>query len=116
VSPREARERLWDIFEAVERINRHTAAMAEASYERDARLADAYKDAVHYQLIVIGEAIRSLPDGVKDRDPEIPWSAILGLRNRLAHEYYRIDPEVIRQVVHKDLADLSERVRALMVM
>ena len=114
MSPREARERLGDILEAVERINRHTAAIGEASYERDARVADAYKDAVHYQLIVIGEAIRSLPDVVRDRDPEISWAAILGLRNRLAHEYFRIDPEAIRQVVHKDLADLSQRVRALM--
>lgn len=116
MSSREVRERLRDILEAVERINRHTAAMHETSDERDAGLADVYRDAVHYQLIVIGEAIRSLPDAAKARDPEIPWSAILGLRNRLSHEYFRIDPEVIRQVVEKDLADLSRRVRGLMAM
>jgi uncharacterized protein with HEPN domain len=116
VSPRKSHERLQDIIDAVERINRHTVAMSGASYRRDDGLADAYEDAVHYQLIVIGEAIRSLPDAVKNRDPEIPWSAILGLRNHLSHEYFRVDPEVIRRVVHKDLADLSRRVRGLMVM
>lgn len=116
MSPREVRERLGDILEAVERINRHTAAMSDATCERDPRLADAYEDAVHYQLIVIGEPIGSLPADVRDQDPEIPWDAILGLRNRLAHQYFRIDPEVIRQVVRRDLADLSHRVQALMPM
>ena len=110
------RERLRDILEAVERINRHTAAMGGAPDERDAGLADVYRDAVHYQLIVIGEAIRALPEAAKARDPEIPWSAILGLRNRLSHEYFRIDSELIRQVVDRDLADLSRRVRRLMAM
>ena len=116
MSPREVRERLQDILEAVERINRHTAAMSGTSYDRDAGLAGVYRDAVHYQLIVIGEAIRTLPEATKARDPEIPWGAILGLRNRLSHEYFRIDPEVIRQVVRRDLADLSRRVRGLMTM
>ena len=72
---REVGERLQDILEAVERINRHTAAMSGTSYDRDAGLADVYRDAVHYQLIVIGEAIRTLPEATKARDPEIPWSA-----------------------------------------
>ena len=47
MSPREVRERLHDILEAVVRINRHTAAMSGASYARDAGLADLYRDAVH---------------------------------------------------------------------
>ena len=115
MSPREVRERLQDILEAVERINRHTAAMSGTSYDRDAGLADVYRDAVHYQLIVIGEA--SAPCR-RRRRPVIRDSVgrILGLRNRLSHEYFRIDPEVIRQVVRRDLADLSRRVRGLMAM
>ena len=87
--------------------------MKDASYERDAGEADLYKDAVHDQLIVIGEAIAALPDDVKALDPEIPWGAIVGLRNRLAHEYFVIDPAVIRDVVERDLADLAVRVRRL---
>lgn len=113
MTPREAHERLWDILQAVARIESHTKAMKDASYERDPAEADVYKDAVHYQLIVIGEAIAALPDEVKERDPEIPWRAIVGLRNRLAHEYFLIDPSVIRDVVERDLADLSTRVRKL---
>ncbi len=110
---READERLRDILHAVARIESHTRALQNASYERDPAEADVYKDAVHYQLIVIGEAIAALPDEVKAMDPEIPWKAIVGLRNRLAHEYFLIDPAAIREVVEKDLAELATRVRRL---
>lgn len=110
--PREPADRLEDILAAIERIVAHTAAIGAPS-ERDTGLADVYRDAVHYQLLVIGEAIGALPEEVRERDPEVPWRAIVGLRNRLAHEYFLIDPAQIRAVVDRDLGDLARRVAAL---
>jgi uncharacterized protein with HEPN domain len=111
VSPRRARERLWDIVEAAQRIQRHDAALA--ALEDDHRAHELYKDAVHYQLVVIGEAVNALPKDVTDLDPEIPWAAINGLRNRLAHEYFRIDAAQISETVRKDLPELIVRISAL---
>lgn len=111
MTPREARDRLWDIVEAAQQIQRHDAALAAIDAFRGAE--ELFKDAVHYQLVVIGEAVGALPEDVTTMDPEIPWRAISGLRNRLAHEYFRIDPEAIREVVRRDLPDLIERVSAL---
>lgn len=114
MSPRHALDRLRDIVVAAERIGRHTATMAGVSYQENPAGADVYIDAVHYQLIVIGEALAALPDEVKDQDPTIPWRAIVGLRNRLAHEYFQVEPELIREVVHQDLVVLERKVGALM--
>ncbi|OMH25175.1 hypothetical protein BKD30_06400 [Tersicoccus phoenicis] len=65
-------------------------------------------DAVLRNLAVIGEAVRALPREVKDAHPETPWASIAGLRNVVIHEYFRVDPEAIRDIVDNDLARLDE--------
>jgi uncharacterized protein with HEPN domain len=44
---------------------------------------------------IIGEAVNALPPELLTQFPEIPWGRITGLRNRLIHEYFWIDPEII---------------------
>lgn len=70
-------------------------------------------DAVARNLEVIGEAVRQLPDGFKNTHPDIPWSQIGGMRNRIVHEYFRLDMKIIWQIVHEDLPDLGGAPRSL---
>lgn len=111
MSSREARERLWDIVHAARRIQRHDAALTALGGDQIAQ--ELYEDAVRYQLVVIGEAVTALPAEVVDMDPEIPWAAINGLRNRLAHEYFRIDAVVISETVRRDIPELIVRITAV---
>jgi len=59
---------------------------------------------------VIGEAVRALPDEGKS-DPAVPWAAIAGLRNVVVHEYFRVDPAMIEDIVDHELVPLAELIR-----
>ncbi len=47
---------------------------------------------IAHALQIIGEATKSLSSSTRDRFPDIPWKQIVGMRHRLVHEYFRVDP------------------------
>ena len=68
------------------------------------------------QLIFIGESVKVID--AKDctylsQYPDIPWTAIMGLRDIIAHEYHRVDEEEIYAVIVNDLPALLEQVRSM---
>ncbi|MBS44863.1 MAG: nucleotidyltransferase [Nocardioides sp.] len=65
-------------------------------------------DAVLRNLAVIGEAVRTLPSEVKDARPDVAWPAIAGLRNVVIHEYFKVNPAIIRDIVDNHLVPLRE--------
>ncbi|MBA2744393.1 MAG: DUF86 domain-containing protein [Chthoniobacterales bacterium] len=66
-------------------------------------------DAVARNLEIIGEAVRWLPDDLKRQHKDIPWDQIGGLRNRIVHEYFGLDLEIIWQVLQTSLPDLRQQ-------
>ena len=102
---RSDRERLDDIAEALKTIRAHAAARGSAERLR--------RDALLYNLLILGEAVKALGDETKARRPEIPWRQIAGLRDLLAHEYYRIDAAEIESVIKHDLPALEFAIAAL---
>jgi uncharacterized protein with HEPN domain len=99
------RERLDDMAEVIEAIQAHA----------DNRRADEglRRDAILYNLVILGEAVKSLGDEAKAKRPEIPWRQISGLRDLLAHEYYRIDTHDVEELLKRDLGPISKAVNAL---
>lgn len=75
--------------------------IAGASFDRKT------SDAVLYNLVVIGEAAAQIFDETRARAPGISWPKIVGLRNLIAHEYFRIDLEIIQDIVSKQLEQLD---------
>ncbi len=101
---RSDRERLEDLAEAIAAIHAHLATRISS----DERLK---RDAILYNLVIVGEAVKGLGDETKARHPDIPWKQIAGLRDLLTHEYFRIDMDEIEKVVERDLAPLADAVR-----
>lgn len=99
------RERLDDIAEAITTIQAHAAD--RRSTERIRR------DALLYNLLILGEAVKALGDETKARRPEVPWRQIGGLRDVLAHEYYRIDLTEIERILKRDLPALETAITTL---
>lgn len=99
---RSSAERLDDIQAAVARCIAYRDHLDSAQFG-----AMAY-DAVLRNLAVIGEAVKSLPDDVKRRHADIPWASIAGLRNVVVHEYFRVDPTMIRDIVDHQLVALLD--------
>lgn len=63
----------------------------------------AAQDQVIRCLTVIGEAARRTPDVVRNAYPQVPWTQMIGMRNRLAHEYDGIDTETVWLTVVREL-------------
>ncbi|MBI4870811.1 MAG: DUF86 domain-containing protein [Candidatus Riflebacteria bacterium] len=71
-------------------------------------------DAVVRNLEIIGEAVKGLPDDVRQRAPNIDWRRIAGLRDILIHQYFGVDLEIVWQVLHTKLPPLEAGVRAML--
>ena len=74
---------------------------------RETLPADSMRlDAVLYAIVVMGEAARRLSQEFRDRQPGVPWRAIIGIRSIVAHGYDQIDDDELWQVVERDLPEL----------
>ena len=64
------------------------------------------QDAVIRNLEIIGEAAKNISESTRGRYPEIPWKQIAGMRDRLIHQYFGVNIDVVWNVVRKDLEGL----------
>jgi uncharacterized protein with HEPN domain len=71
------------------------------------------QDAVVRQLEIIGEATRNLSDDFRGRNRSIPWSQIIGMRNRIAHDYLNVDMEIVWDIISQDLPVLKGKIAEL---
>lgn len=104
---RDQTERLDDLAEAIRRIRTAVASEPTGPAEPIAR------DAILYNLVIIGEAVKHLGEETKGHAPDIPWRRIAGLRDLLTHEYFRIEMDAIRKIVDRDLTPLERAVEEL---
>ena len=79
------------------------ADMQEA-FSADTRTVDA----VVRNLEIIGEAANSIPEDQKLLRPDIDWRAIRKLRNRIVHEYFGIDYEIVWNIIENDIDSYIE--------
>jgi len=79
---------------------------------------DLYKDkmltmAIIKELEIIGEAAVNVSQETRDRFPQIPWTDIIGMRNRLVHVYFRVNLYVIWSTVQRNLTELIEELEKI---
>ena len=65
---------------------------------------------MNYQLVIIGEAARLLADETKSQLPDVPWQQVAGLRNLLAHEYFRVNVRRIWDIIGTDMPTLIRQI------
>ena len=63
---------------------------------------------------IMGEACNQVPEELQQRHPEVTWRQIIGLRNVLAHGYWRIDPDVLWSTVTERVPELLIQIRAVL--
>ena len=101
---------LHHIHDAIEQIKSYVAGLNKEAFF-DKRMVQG---AVVRQLEIVGEASRNLPVEFRASHHQIPWHAIIGMRNRFVHEYVNIDLDVIWEVIKVDLPPLKEQIDRLL--
>lgn len=99
-------ERLQDILDAITAIERYTE-QGRAAFDQQ-ELLQVW---VAYHLQMIGEAASALSNELKAASVDVPWVQIIGLRNLLVHEYFRIDPQILWDVTQQDLRPLEDAIK-----
>ncbi|MGW5648352.1 HepT-like ribonuclease domain-containing protein [Saccharopolyspora sp. NPDC003752] len=102
-------QRLADIIEAIETIQRLTPADA-TEIERDERTRFSLQKLVE----IVGEACNQVDEEVQRNHPEVPWRAIIGMRNRVVHSYWDVDEQILWDVVTVEIPRLLPQIRAIL--
>jgi uncharacterized protein with HEPN domain len=102
---KDAAERINDMRIYGETVGRLLASRSVEDFSSD----EALRYAVQYLLLVVGEASVHVPEGVRETMPDIPWIRLRGLRNRLAHGYFALDPAMVYLTAVTSIPDLLRR-------
>jgi uncharacterized protein with HEPN domain len=103
VSKRQQEDYLQDILDAVAAIERFTLGIEFEDFSQNLEKVFAVSRAME----IMGEAVKRIPDSVRIQYPAIPWRDIAGMRDKLIHDYFNTDLEIIWKAVQEDIPQLK---------
>lgn len=109
MSPREWKDRVRDILDAIAEIQKFTHGMDYETFQADDRTIRA----VEMNFIIIGEAANLIPDEITEKYPDIPWHLMRAMRNRMVHAYFQVDERLMWDTVRNDLPPLVAALKKL---
>jgi uncharacterized protein with HEPN domain len=103
---------LEDILLGMNRILEYTKGLSLEEFKNDYKTVDA----VIRNFEVIGEASKNLPKDLKDRFPNVPWDEMYLMRNKVSHEYFGIDHEIIWDVAKNHLPQNRMQIKDILTL
>jgi uncharacterized protein with HEPN domain len=100
---------LDDVLESISDIRAFVTGMSYEEFIGDKKTINA----VIRSLEVIGEAVKKIPLEIREKRPDIPWKEIAGTRDKLIHEYFGIDLQILWKTIQTDLSPLESAVMEL---
>lgn len=97
---------LQHIKESMEEIEKHTENMSEKEFMDDIKT----QDAVVRRIETIGEAVKNIPSDFKRKNIQVEWREIAGTRDKLIHEYFGVDLNLVWEIINKNIPKLKKQI------
>ena len=110
MSSRSDRDLLGDIQEALRRARSYTEGQSYEQFLADTKT----QDAVIRSLDILGEATKKLSPALRESHPEIPWKSLAGVRDKLIHDYFGVNIDIVWQIVEDQLPGLAAQVESML--
>jgi len=107
---RDYQDYLIDILDSINDIENFIRGMNFEEFKRDKKTIYA----VVRSIEVIGEATKKIPRALKDKHRVVPWKKMAGMRDRLIHEYFGIDVEILWKTVREDIPPLKQSIQNIL--
>ncbi len=105
---RDDRERLYDILEAIEKIEKY-AKHGREEFSRN----ELIQTWMMHNIQILGEAVARLSDEFRLHYQDIPWRQIIAMRNILVHVYFNVEKDEIWNVIERDIPQLKTQILAI---
>ncbi len=99
MSERSLRLVLEDLLDSIKKIETYTRGISFDDFYNDPIVVDA----VVRNFQVLGEAAKRIPSEIRKMNQDINWRKIIGLRNRIVHDYFGIDYKIVWKIIEKDI-------------
>jgi uncharacterized protein with HEPN domain len=99
-----------DILDAMDKAEVLVEDFSYREFEEDFRT----NFAVIRALEIIGEATKRLPMSLREQYPEIPWTGMAGMRDRIIHGYDTVDLQIVWDVVQQDIPEIKPRIQQIL--
>ena len=105
------REFLEHILDEAKFLLDKSRGLDEDSFLRDETLKRAFVRSIE----VMGEAVKNVPDSVRQQYPRVEWRAIAGMRDRLIHAYYGVNYRMVWAAVTNNVPTLAENIEQILL-
>ena len=106
---RDYRDYLQDIVDSINDIESFTGDMDFDSFREDRKTIYAVIRCIE----VLGEATKKIPKSIKDRYPSIPWQEMVGMRNKMIHEYFGVNVRILWETAREDIPSLKPLIQEI---
>jgi len=109
VKQRDYQDFLRDILDSIDKILTFTENVSFDDFKKNTMM----EYAVVRCLEIIGEAAMRLPPPIKNKYPNVPWKDMVAMRNKVIHEYFGVDSEILWQTVKDDIPALRPLIKEI---